>query len=38
MPVKTEVSTYPLEKANEALEDLRNGMFKGAAVLVMSES
>jgi propanol-preferring alcohol dehydrogenase len=38
IPVKTEAFTYPLEKANEALEDLRKGRFKGAAVLVMSES
>ncbi len=33
-PVKTEVNPYPLEQANEALEDLRKGRFKGAAVLV----
>ena len=38
VPVKTEVVTYPLEKANEALEDLRKGRFKGAAVLMVSES
>ena len=38
MPVKTEVVTYPMEKANEALEDLRKGRSKGATVLVMSES
>lgn len=32
-PVDTEVHPYPLEKANEALEDLRHGRFTGAAVL-----
>jgi propanol-preferring alcohol dehydrogenase len=35
VPVRTHVSTYPLERANEALEDLRNGRFTGAAVLVV---
>jgi propanol-preferring alcohol dehydrogenase len=34
IPVKTSVHTYPLERANEALEDLRCGRFSGAAVLV----
>jgi propanol-preferring alcohol dehydrogenase len=33
VPVRTEVSAYPLERANEALEDLRHGRFRGAAVL-----
>ena len=33
VPVRTEVTTYPLEHANEALEDLRAGRFRGAAVL-----
>jgi propanol-preferring alcohol dehydrogenase len=32
--VKTEVTTYPLERANEALADLRAGRLNGAAVLV----
>ncbi len=32
--VKTEVTEYPLEKANDALEALRQGEFTGAAVLV----
>ncbi len=32
-PIQTEVTVYPLEGANEALEDLRNGKFHGAAVL-----
>jgi alcohol dehydrogenase, propanol-preferring len=31
--VKTTTTVYPLEKANEALEDLRKGRFQGAAVL-----
>jgi propanol-preferring alcohol dehydrogenase len=35
VPVRTEVRTYPLAKANEALSDLRAGRVKGAAVLVM---
>lgn len=34
VPVRTEVTTYPLARANEALEDLRTGRFTGAAVLV----
>jgi alcohol dehydrogenase, propanol-preferring len=33
VPVRTEVSVYPLEGANEALDDLRAGRFRGAAVL-----
>jgi propanol-preferring alcohol dehydrogenase len=32
--VHTHVRTYPLESANEALDDLRNGRFSGSAVLV----
>ena len=35
VPVKTEVHPYPLEKANEALDDLRQGRFTGAAVIVL---
>ena len=35
VPVKTEVTTYPLEEANQALDDLRNGRFNGSAVLVI---
>ena len=31
--LKTEVKTYPLERANEALSDLRGGKLQGAAVL-----
>jgi propanol-preferring alcohol dehydrogenase len=32
--VRTETTTYPLARANEALADLRRGALKGAAVLV----
>ena len=35
VPVKTEVQTFPLEEANEALERLRRGQLQGAAVLVV---
>lgn len=35
IPVETTVHPYPLEKANEALEDLRQGRFTGSAVLVI---
>lgn len=34
VPVRTTVSAYPLAAANEALDDLREGRFAGAAVLV----
>ena len=34
VPVRTEVTEYPLERANDALEDLRAGRFRGAAVVV----
>jgi len=34
VPVRTQVSTYPLEQARQALEDLRGGRFTGAAVIV----
>jgi len=34
VPVRTETVTYPLERANEALADLRTGRLQGAAVLV----
>jgi propanol-preferring alcohol dehydrogenase len=33
-PIKTTVVRYPLERANEALADLREGRLRGAAVLV----
>ncbi len=32
--IATEITRYPLEQANEALDDLRAGRFRGAAVLV----
>jgi len=32
--VRTEITTYPLTSANEALADLRSGRLQGAAVLV----
>ena len=34
VPVRTTVTTYPLERANEAVDDLRHGRFEGAAVIV----
>ena len=34
VPVRTEVETFPLEHANEALERLRSGSLRGATVLV----
>jgi len=34
--IETEVHVYPLEQANQALEDLRRGKFTGAAVLQIS--
>ena len=34
VPVRTEVETRPLEAANEALDRLRAGKVRGAAVLV----
>ena len=38
VPVRTEVTEYPLERANDALEDLRAGRFRGAAVVVPSRT
>ncbi len=38
VPIRTDVITFPLEKAGEALEQLRDGRFTGAAVVkIMSE-
>lgn len=34
VPVGTSTRTYPLEEANHALADLREGRLEGAAVLV----
>ena len=33
IPVHSQVHTYPLERAGDALEDLRHGRFDGAAVI-----
>jgi propanol-preferring alcohol dehydrogenase len=38
VPVRTEVEVYPLEEANQALDDLRAGRFRGAAVLSVASS
>ena len=38
IPVRTITETYPLEDANLALENLRTGKLKGAAVLEIGES
>lgn len=35
VPVQTTVHAYPLEQANQALDDLRAGRFEGAAVVVV---
>jgi propanol-preferring alcohol dehydrogenase len=35
VPVQTEVTTFPLEEANEALDRLRGGNLRGAAVLLL---
>ena len=34
VPIRTEVTTYPLAEANRALADLREGRLQGAAVLM----
>jgi propanol-preferring alcohol dehydrogenase len=36
VPVKTTTHPYPLDQANQALDDLRMGRFDGAAVLTMN--
>lgn len=33
--IRPEITTYPLEAANDALDDLRNGTINGTAVLLM---
>jgi propanol-preferring alcohol dehydrogenase len=38
VPVRTHVTAYPLERANDALADLRAGRLEGAAVIVTGES
>jgi propanol-preferring alcohol dehydrogenase len=35
VPVITEVEVFPLEEANEALDKLRSGELRGAAVLAI---
>jgi propanol-preferring alcohol dehydrogenase len=35
VPVRTEVETFPLEQANDALDRLRSGNLRGAAVLLL---
>jgi propanol-preferring alcohol dehydrogenase len=37
IPVESNVTTYPLEEANEALNDLREGNFEGSAVLEINQ-
>ena len=37
-PIHTQIKTYPLHSANDALNDLRYGKVHGAAVLVMDNS
>jgi propanol-preferring alcohol dehydrogenase len=32
--IRTQVTTYPLAEANQALDDLRSGRLQGAAVLI----
>ena len=34
IPIRTTITTYHLADANKALDDLRNGKVKGAAVLI----
>ena len=36
VPVKTDVTTFPLEQAGEALRCLRNGQLVGAAVITIA--
>ena len=38
VPIHTEVATYRLEAANQALDDLRHGRFRGAAVIAVDTS
>ena len=38
VPVRTEVQTFSLEEANEALARLRSGRIQGAAVLVLNQT
>ena len=36
IPIHSQVRVYPLEQANEALQDLREGRFRGSAVLSLA--
>ena len=36
VPVRTATATYPLAAANDALDDLRGGRVRGAAVLAVA--
>jgi propanol-preferring alcohol dehydrogenase len=36
IPVRTEVKSYPLEKTNEALRDLKEGKISGSAVITIA--
>jgi propanol-preferring alcohol dehydrogenase len=36
VPVRTHIEPFPLEKANEALDRLREGKLQGAAVLTVA--
>lgn len=38
IPLRVEVQSYPLEQANQALNDLRAGHVRGAKVLMISET
>jgi len=38
VPVRTEVETFPLEHANQALDALRSGRIRGAGVLVVERT
>lgn len=35
IPIRTEVNLYPLEEANQALDDFRHGRFPGTAVITL---
>lgn len=37
IPIRPEVTTYPLDDANKALVELRRGQVKGAKVLIVNE-
>ncbi|GAA5521810.1 zinc-dependent alcohol dehydrogenase family protein [Aliifodinibius salicampi] len=36
IPVRSNITVYPLDQANEALDDLRDGNFEGSAVLTIA--